>query len=238
MYKVLITTSGTGSRLKELTKKQNKALITINNKTVISYIIEAYPKKTPLVITIGYFGEQVKKFVQDKYNDRDISFVTIDNYDGPGSSLGYSMLQAKTKLQCPFIFHCNDTIVLNQAVPSPEKFNWNGGATGNDPTIFNTVHYSSFTVEHGNMKLMQPKGAKEYDFFHIGLVGFKNYKVFWEELQKAYDANPNDSTLNDVVAIKKMIKQGYTFKSVEFKDWYDTGNLNGFANAEEMITKH
>ena len=34
----------------------------------------------------------------------------MDNYTGPGSSLLYSILQAKQALQCPFIFNACDTI--------------------------------------------------------------------------------------------------------------------------------
>jgi len=38
-YKVLITTSGLGSRLGELTNYTNKSLIRIANKPAISYIV-------------------------------------------------------------------------------------------------------------------------------------------------------------------------------------------------------
>ena len=59
-FKVLITTSGIGSRLGEYTKYTNKTLLRVGKKPVISHIIEGYPIETPFVITIGYFGKQVK----------------------------------------------------------------------------------------------------------------------------------------------------------------------------------
>ena len=40
MYKVLITTSGVGSRLGDLTNYTNKCLIRVGKKPAISYIVE------------------------------------------------------------------------------------------------------------------------------------------------------------------------------------------------------
>ena len=66
-FKVLVTTSGTGSRLGEITQYTNKSLVKIGKKPAISYIIEAYPKKTEFVITLGYFGDQVRDFLELVY---------------------------------------------------------------------------------------------------------------------------------------------------------------------------
>ena len=45
---VCIPTAGTGSRLHKLTANQNKSLITVANKPVISHIIEKFPLHTHL----------------------------------------------------------------------------------------------------------------------------------------------------------------------------------------------
>lgn len=224
MYKVLITTSGTGSRLKHLTADKNKALVEIAGKPVIARIIESYPATVPLVVTIGYRGDEVETYLLEAFPYRDITMVRVDPYEGPGSSLGYSMLQARQELQCPFIFHCNDTLVAG-SIPSPEEYNWNGGSKGSDRNIYNTSSYSSFLVADGYMSAMNPKGTETYDLFHIGLVGIKDYESFWGYLLQVYEAQPADSTLNDCSAIRLMMEDGLRFRAVEFKDWYDTGNL-------------
>ena len=53
MAKVLITTSGIGSRLGDITKYTNKSLVRIANRPVISYIIDQYPIETKFVFTLG-----------------------------------------------------------------------------------------------------------------------------------------------------------------------------------------
>lgn len=235
MYKVLITTSGTGSRLGKLTATTNKSLITIGNKRVIDRIISSYDSNIPLVITLGYYGDKVQDYVNSTYPDRHITFVLVGPYEGPGSSLGYSLLSAKNDLQCPFIFHCNDTIV-DDPIPTPEKENWDGISLGSNPDIFNTTHYSSVIINNNQITNLQPKGAKSFDGFHIGIVGIKDYKAFWTYLEKEYEKNPNDTTLNDCSAITLMLKEGIPFRGVHFKNWIDTGNPVSFEEANRLLS--
>jgi NDP-sugar pyrophosphorylase family protein len=94
-FKVVITTSGIGSRLGEFTKYTNKSLLRIGSKPAISYIIENYPADTSFVITLGYYGEQVREFLEIAYPDHSFEFVTVDQYEGGKSSLLYSLSQAK-----------------------------------------------------------------------------------------------------------------------------------------------
>lgn len=231
-YKVLITTSGLGQRLGDLTKYTNKSLIRIGKKPAISYIIEAYPKDIELVITIGHFGQQIKDFVKIAYPERKVTFVDVDKYQGPGSSLGYSMIQAKKYLQCPFIFHCNDTIVT-EPIPAPDK-NWNGGFKGKT-----SANYSTFTISKNGVGQINDKGALEYDFIHIGLVGIREYQSFWYNLESLYLGSiykdQADTSLNDCTVINVMIGEGKNFAVKEFKTWLDIGNADGLNQARQKL---
>ena len=150
-YKVLITTSGIGSRLGEFTKYTNKSLLRIGNNPAISYIVESYPENTSYVITLGYFGKQVRDFLLLAYPERSFEFVTVERYEGEKSSLLYSLSHAKDVLQTPFIFHASDTIVLDP-VPPPTK-NWNGGFRGKGSS-----NYASFDVLGARVTSMYEKG--------------------------------------------------------------------------------
>ena len=227
-YKVLITTSGTGSRLGEITQYTNKSLVKVGKKPAISYIIEQYPKNTEFIITVGYFGNQVRDFLKLVYPDRIFRFVDVDKYEGPGTSLGYSMLQAEPLLCCPFIYHACDTIVSGK-IPAPKK-NWIGGFRGEGSS-----HYASFDVVDGKVQQMHDKGMLDRDFLHIGLVGIWEYESFWKSLKELYKENPDNSGLNDVEAISKMIGQGNEFGVVSFEKWYDIGNVESLHKARTEI---
>lgn len=234
MYKVLITTAGIGSRLGNLTQKTNKAMITLHNKKIIDYIIQSYDPSIPLVISLGYYGDVVKKYLQNTYSTRQITFVFVDRFIGPGGSLGYSMLAAKDYLQCPFIFHCNDTIVLDK-IPTPEAENWDGIAFGANSEIFTTKQYSSVLIKDNLLRAVQGKGATNNDGFHIGLVGIKDYETFWSVLGNLYQQNTQDETLNDCVAISVMIKNNIKFTPQVFSHWFDTGNQASLTYTKQQL---
>ena len=223
-YKVLITTSGIGSRLGEYTQYTNKTLLRIGKKPVISHIIESYPSDTNFVITIGYFGGQVKDFLELAYPNRKFEFVKVDNYQGEGSSLLYSMSCAKLFLQSPFIFHASDTIIL-ESLPKP-TYNWNAGYSGSGSS-----HYTSFDVQGKNIKVFYDKGNLSPDFLHVGIVGIYNYKLFWELTDNVLKSNNYNNSLSDVDVLKKFILQDEV-SVVKLSKWFDIGNVEKINEAK------
>ena len=226
-YKVLITTSGIGQRLGELTLHTNKSLVRVGKKPAISYIIEQYPDDVPLVITVGYFEDHVREFVAMAYPHRTVEFVVVDKYVGPGSSLGYSLRCAKDQLQTPFIYHACDTIVT-QKIPAPTR-NWIGGHKGDDSS-----QYASFMVNQDKVRSYCPKGAIDFDYLHIGLVGIHDYGQFWGILDGLISANPTNSELNDCAVIEAMLKTT-DFRLIQFFQWFDIGNTGSLRHARAQI---
>jgi NDP-sugar pyrophosphorylase family protein len=90
--KVLITTSGIGSRLGEFTNYTNKSLVKVGDKLALSHIVEVYPENTEYIVTLGHFGQHVRDFLEFASPERVFTFVTVENYKGAGSILGLSML--------------------------------------------------------------------------------------------------------------------------------------------------
>jgi len=223
-YKVLITTSGIGSRLGEFTKYTNKSLLRIGNKPAISYIVESYPENTAYVITLGYYGKQVKDFLQLAYPERNFEFVTVDKFEGEKSSLLYSLSHAKHVLQSPFIFHASDTIVLDP-VPPPTK-NWNGGFRGKGSS-----NYASFDVLGARVTSMYEKGNLMPDLLHIGLVGIHDYTLFWNLVDEVLNEKKYSSSLGDVDVLMKMVHQ-VDFDAIIFNKWLDIGNVDKMNEAK------
>ena len=177
-HKVLITTSGIGSRLGNLTDFTNKTLVRVGDKPAISHIIESYPENTRYVITLGHFGNHVRDYLELSYPDRFFTFVQVDNYKGSGSSLLHSMKKAKSDLLCPFIFHACDAIILDE-IPSPEE-NWIAGANVSPADQYRTLNVSNSKT----LSKINEKGELTYDYAYPGLVGIKDYKVFWESTRR------------------------------------------------------
>ncbi len=228
-YHVLITTSGTGSRLGEITQHTNKALVKVGRKPAISYIVELYPEDTQFIVTTGYYGEQVREFLGMAYPNRHFTFIAVDRYEGPGSSLGYSILKAQEHLQQPFIYHACDTIV--DTLPPLPTNNWAGGYHGSGSS-----HYASFDALDGKLQRIMDKGESiQPDYLHIGLIGIADYEAFWSILQELYSQQPAFSALGDVHVINRMLEQGRVFAAQPFSSWHDIGNVESLAATRKAV---
>lgn len=224
--RVIITTSGIGERLKHYTQFTNKSLIKVGDKYAICYIIEFYSDDTEFIITLGYYGSYVKQFLQIAYPNHKFIFVEIDNFQGQGSSLAYSLLCAKEYLQQPFTFHCCDTIIT-----------YNKKIHFENNTVFvykinntNNQYYTGIKVnDNYNVVNFTNKGDNN-DFSYIGIAFIKNYTEFWNTLDEIYNLSPNNSQLNDVSVYCILINMSIGFKYCIVEKWYDTGNLNSYNN--------
>ncbi len=229
-FKVLITTSGTGSRLGELTDFTNKSLIRVGNKPSISYIIENYPTNVKFVITLGHYGNHVREFLEMVYPDRSFEFVIVDKFKGLGSSLVYSILQAKENLQCPFIFHACDTILSESySLLDAVECNFCIGSEVEDSS-----QYSTLMISGDEVVKINEKGELNYDAAYVGVCGIKDYELFWHDLDELHRKNNATSSLFEGNIINKMLNK-VKFSFIKTSGWFDTGNVGELEKARKRF---
>ena len=220
--KVLITTSGVGSRLGNITTYINKSLVKLGDKPIISHIIDTYPD-ADFVITLGHYGDYVKEYLTLAYPDRNFDFVYVNPYEGEGSGLIKSISFAKENLQCPFIFHVCDTI-LNETPPTP-TFNWMSNIQTSDADLFRTIR-----AEGGLVTKINEKGEINYDYGYIGVAGIYDYKLFWDTVDDIMGTNqPSDSS--DCHIFMEMLNE-VDIHTWKVSKWFDTGNVNHLSIAK------
>ena len=198
MYKVVIPCAGTGSRLEGLSRYINKALITVNQKPSITYVIDKFPEDIEIVIPLGYKGESIKDFLNIAYPRRKFTFVEVDLFEGPGSGLGYSLLKCREFLNCPFIFIPNDSIVDDE-IPLPSE-NWMGFSKSHT-----SDEYRSLKINNGHIEDVLAKGAAGDVYPYIGLAGIKDYEDFWNFMDQGKDAGSIE--IGESYGLKMKIKQ-------------------------------
>jgi choline kinase len=225
--KVLITCSGTGSRMGKYTEYTNKALIKIGDKFTIDYIIDNFKliSNVEFIISLGYYGDFVKQYLTIAYPELNFTYVSIDKYEGKGSSQGYSLLQCKNYLQDPFIFIACDTIILDNL------FDSNHTITSN--TIYsynykNSTSYSSIKCQKNKIISIHDKGELNIDYIYIGMTEIFNYQLFWDNLENIYKRDIYDLSLGDINVYAEMLDQNIEFNNKIVKEWYDAGNINIF----------
>jgi choline kinase len=220
-YKVCILAAGPSRRVGDFSDHVNKAVLPVNFKAVISYIIEKFPKNVEIVIAVGHRKDTIIEYLSHAHADRKFTYVEIDPYIGPGTGPGKSLLTCKNALQSPFILCTADTIVTED-IPPPET-NWFGIApvAPEDTDRYCTVKITNGTVEEITDKVHNTNTAA-----FIGLAGIHDYSEFFEALE------------HNATVIKGEIQVSNGFQAILPRQlqakqftWFDTGTVEGFAQA-------
>ena len=226
-YKILIASSGIGSRVENYSKNLNKAMITVGRKPAICYIIDKIPQDVEIVITVGHRKEYLIQFLKMVYSGRNITFVDVDKFAGEGSGLGYSILKAKEHLQCPFVFITNDCITDEPLAEPVENYLGYSNEESCD-------EYRTILPYQNNVSLLLPKADNQAtSFAYIGIAGIKDFDVFWNLMESG--VNDGSIEQGESYAISKMILET-SFKCQQFT-WHDTGNVKKYIETCKHFAK-
>ena len=107
---VLILAAGYGRRMGPFSRMVNKGLVPYGDKALISHIIEKFPEDTNFIIACGHLGQQVKDYVGNVHNKKNVTFVDIQDYSesntGPATTIQY----CKDHINGPFFWLACDTL--------------------------------------------------------------------------------------------------------------------------------
>jgi choline kinase/mannose-6-phosphate isomerase-like protein (cupin superfamily) len=215
-----ILAAGIGSRLENLSNHINKGLLPLDNKAVISHMIDKTPKEYEIVVALGYKGEMVKEYCETAHPDRTFKFVEVDKYEGDNTGPAYSINQCKEYLQRPFIWTTADTIV-SDTLPKIDD-NWLGLYPTSIPELYSTVN-----IDNGNVTDLKNKDKNGYEYAFIGLASVYDYETFWNEL---------DVNSGEIVSAYYNVDNYSSMKSKQF-DWYDVGTIDNYIKAKKLFEK-
>tara|TARA_B100001059_G_C17835419_1_gene587734 strand:+ start:3344 stop:4927 length:1584 start_codon:yes stop_codon:yes gene_type:complete len=224
-FQVCILAAGIGTRMSPLTDKINKSLLPVNFKATISYIIEKFTKETEIIIAVGHQKSTIINYLECAHGDRNIKFVDVDNYDGPGSGPGYSLMQCKKYIDKPFIFFASDTLVTEE-IPYPSE-NWMGVSA-----VEETSSYCTASIQENEIIALEDKTFNSNKYAFIGLAGIYDYKLFFDSLERN----------NELIAGEYQVSNGFSSLIQnklypKYFSWFDTGNMEGYMKANFTMSE-
>ncbi len=218
----IIPVAGAGTRLRPLTYTQPKVLISVAGKPILSFIIDNLKASgiKKFVFVIGYLGEKIRDFVEQKYPEIDAVFVTQESREG----MGHAIFSARESIDVnqPLLIQLGDTITdadLKEIIAS--KISTLCIKKVEDPRIFGVAELNADgTIKDVVEKPVIPKS-------NMALVGFY-YVVETGKLLDAlsYNIEHNIRTNNEfhlTDALRKMIVEGVQFNSYKVEQWFDLG---------------
>lgn len=218
---VCILTSGKGVRMGPLGQMLNKALHPINSMAIISHIMNKFPADAEFVVGVGFLGEQVRQYLEAAHGNRKISFIEVDNFDGPGSGPGHSLLCCRAKLQKPFYFVSCDTMWDKELDWTLDK-NWFGVAKVNPA---DSVHYCNLKVMGTQVVELLDKARVEDESYQafVGLCFIKDFSIFWRALENTEEVAGEHQISNGITAL---ISQ--TDAQAVNVEWTDVGDIEKY----------
>jgi NDP-sugar pyrophosphorylase family protein len=184
MNSVCILTAGRGTRMGPYAEVINKALLPYNGKAILSHIMDGFPRGTPFVIALGHMGQQVRDYLAAAHPDDDITYVSVDNYDQPGSGPGYSIWCCREHLQRPFYFVAADTVAEFDTAQLTNE-NWAGVspvAAADSKRFCNFTAGANGFIDKIYDKQIPPHTDPVQAF--VGLMFITDYQVFWDALSR------------------------------------------------------
>ena len=209
---LIIPAAGQATRLRPLSNNQSKAMVRVNGKPCIDYIIEQAEKCAEIeqiVIVDGAFND-IREYVERRWNKLNVKFVKQPVLKGPHDAI---LIGAKeiTNYDIPAVVWLGDAIILEEDMPLGTDFllckdvidhhNWCMWDEGN-------------AVYHDKPTVSIPNGVAL-----VGLYSFSNsldMMAAFVETQDEYEIS---------TALKKYPKK---FNKVLTEEWYDIGEISSY----------
>ncbi len=220
--KAIIPVAGAGTRLRPLTYTQPKPLIPVAGKPIISFIIDKLVEVGihDYVFVIGYLGEKIKNFIEDRYPELNKEFVVQEERLGSAHAIWTAREHLKAAGEVIIFF--GDVIVdldFSRVLEAP--YSVLGVKKVKTPREFGVVEFG----EDGIItRVVEKPNIPKSD---MAMVGF--YKIDEvDQLIEALDFNINHNInsrgefpLTD--ALMRMIDKGVAFRGITVDNWFNCG---------------
>ena len=213
-YNVIIPAAGEGTRLRPLSTNVSKAMVPVNKKPCIQYILDKLDDAEQIVIVDGKFDD-IRNYVKDIPN---VDCVKQENLLGPRDAIALGVKQLKDT-ERPLVVWLGDTIVQD------------GWKFGSDFLLVREMQdQSSWCVvtpnyEYHNKPEFNIRNAKAL----VGVYSFADGPKACEAFTKTKGYDISDA----------LEEYGTRFELFDVKKWYDIGDISSYHKtcAELLNTK-
>ncbi|MBV8255257.1 MAG: NTP transferase domain-containing protein [Chitinophaga sp.] len=233
--KAIIPVAGAGTKLRPHTYTQPKALIPLAGRTILSIIVDQLVEAgiREFVFVVGYLGEKIQHYVEQKYPDLTCHFVQQNSREGTGHAI---LLTHEIVGSDEILIVLGDTIVecdLQEVINSP--YSMLGLKKVDDPRNFGVAELD----EHGVItRVVEKPQIPKSNLALVGIYKIKETDQLFECLQTniANKVKSHDEfQLTD--ALECMIENGVRFNGFKVNNWFDCGRKDTLLETNAILLK-
>lgn len=232
--KVIIPVAGAGVDLRPHSYTQPKALIPLAGNTVLGIIIGQLKEAgiREFIFIIGYLGEKITNYINEKHPDIQAHFITQENRKG----VGHAINLAREIVNGDEVFiTLGDTICeynIDEVMNSGHSMI--GVRKTDNPRDFGVVEIQGDAIESVVEKPQIPKS----NVAMVGIYKIKESNLLFECLEKnIMDGVVTQGQITITGAIDCMIEKGVKFEPFKVDNWFDAGNKESLLSSNAILIK-
>lgn len=228
MRSVIIPAAGLATRMKPLSRGVSKAMIPVNGRPLISYIIEKIYENSDIseVVIIENELRDINEFISRVYPDKNIRCVVQKEKLGPlhAINIGFKQLE---DISSNVTIWLGDTICL-------DNFNYS--------MSFLAVHQVPdpnrwCLVDKDGRLYDKPEGQVPTDSAIIGVYNFTDRKAFNNAIEKGMSKPTHKGEYQIAALLDSYMKKTGPMKLAFAEEWYDCGELNTYYESKAKLLK-
>lgn len=94
----VILAAGRGSRMGRVGESLHKALLPLQQRAILTHLIELGPPGAELIICTGYRADQLRDYMALAHPGQQVTWVPVPGWDQPGGGPGASLLAARSAI--------------------------------------------------------------------------------------------------------------------------------------------
>ncbi len=230
--KAVILLAGLGTRLRPQTYSRPKPLVNVAGKPVLGHILDGMAELQfeEIIFIVGYLGDQIAKYVNEKYPQLNSRFVVQEEMRGQAHAIAL----AKPYIDQDVLVIFGDTI-WETDWSRLERVTSDGLIychEVDDPRRFGVI-----TLENGFVSRFVEK--PQTPISNLAVVGVYYFKA-WQKLMKAIDEiiELNIQTKGEFYladAMQRMIEQGAKLEAERISVWEDCGTREAILQTNRYL---
>ncbi len=219
--KVIIPVAGAGAKLRPHTYTQPKPLIPLAGKTILSFIIDQFLDNghREFIFIIGYLGEKIKNYVEEKYPDIEATFIVQSERSGTGHAIYLAKDSVAADEEVLIVY--GDTICdydIASVLKSPISLV--GVKKVDNPIEFGVAEL----LPNGMIKnLVEKPKIPKSNLALVGIYKIKESAVLFDTIENDFRSVENLEDYHLTNAIDTMVRKGIQIGTFQAINWFDCG---------------